>query len=130
MYRYCTQYRILSRESTADIRANYECTRTHEGVMVQNVTHHITLCFVHLYTISSRENQRQIYEHTHIHTQNGRKMFSSPHDKLRCSLVQDLVMRIDDELKSKLMDYNQLKSNLGQVSLMYIHDCVCTSMHI
>ena len=33
------------------------------------------------------------------------------------SPAQDLVARIDDELKSKLMDYNQLKSNLGQVGL-------------
>lgn len=29
--------------------------------------------------------------------------------------VQDLVSRIDEELKAKLMDYNGLKSNLGQV---------------
>mmetsp|Transcript_5326 Transcript_5326/g.13479 ORF Transcript_5326/g.13479 Transcript_5326/m.13479 type:complete len:377 (+) Transcript_5326:111-1241(+) len=30
------------------------------------------------------------------------------------SMIHDLVARIDEELKSKLMDYNGLKSNLGQ----------------
>uniref|UniRef100_A0A7S0W371 V-type proton ATPase subunit C n=1 Tax=Hemiselmis tepida TaxID=464990 RepID=A0A7S0W371_9CRYP len=30
------------------------------------------------------------------------------------SMIHDITARIDDELKSKLMDYNQLKSNMGQ----------------
>lgn len=30
------------------------------------------------------------------------------------SMIHDIVARIDEELKSKLMDYNQLKSSMGQ----------------